>query len=120
MSSTLSFRFAEDDLNRRLIARLRKNRIRHSVEENGVIHYSREDEEAVENDLICSIRNRVFPSWQVLSCPKEWTQQYRQYMTHHDIPFTEELVDGQLWFLLPRKYRPHRWKLADEAVTAAK
>jgi hypothetical protein len=120
MRSTLSFRFVEDDLNRRLITLLKENAIRHSVDKNGVIHYSPDDEESVENDLISSIRNCVFPSWQVLSCPKNWTKRYKEYMTEHDIPFKEELIDGQLWFLLPQKHRPQRWKLNDEAVAAAK
>ncbi len=114
MGFTLSFRFLEDDLNRRFIALLKKNEIRHSVDENGVVHYSPQDEESVENNIISSIRDRVFSAWQVLSCPKEWADRYRRYMVKHDIPFKEELSDGQLWFLLPRKYRPHRWKLDDE------
>lgn len=115
MGFTLSFKFLEDDLNRRLIALL-KNEIGHAVDENGVIHYSPRDEWSVENDLIGSIRDRVFSPWQVLSCPKEWAERYRRYMVKHDISFKEELSDGQLWFLLPRKYRPHRWKLDDEPV----
>jgi len=32
-------------------------------------------------------------------------------MSRHGIPFQEELSNGELWFLLPRKYRPHKWKL---------
>jgi hypothetical protein len=119
MGATLSFRFAEDDLNRRLIALLKRNEIRHSVDKNGVIHYSPEDEELVENDLISSIRTRVFSSWQVLTCPKEWAERYKQYMARHDIPFKEEWSHGQLWFLLPQKFRPHRWKLHEEAATVA-
>jgi hypothetical protein len=117
MDSTLSFRFAEDDLNRRLISLLKKTGLRHFVDENGVIHYSREDEERVENDLICSIRKSVFTSWQVLTCPKEWTERYKTYMTQRDIPFKEELSNGQKWFLLPQKYRPHRWQLEKQAAT---
>jgi hypothetical protein len=116
MSASHSFRFAEDGLNRRLITLLKRNRIRHSVEENGVIHYSRADEESVENDLINSIRSRVFSSWQVVSCPKEFAERYTRYMRQHDIPFKEELADGQSCFLLPRRYRPHQWKLDEEAA----
>ena len=116
MGSTPSFKFARDDLNRRLIALLNKNKIRHFVDKSGVIHYAPEDEESVENDLIGSIRDRVFSSWQVLSCPKEWIERYRQYMTRHDIPFQEEWIDGQWCFLLPRKHRPHLWKLDDKVA----
>jgi hypothetical protein len=61
------------------------------------------------------IRNEVFPSWQILTCPKDWIERYRQYMTQHDIPFTEELANHELWFLIPRKYRPHSWKIEDQS-----
>jgi len=117
MHHELSFRFADEQLNRRLIALLKRNRIRHFVDKQGVVHYSAEDEDAVENEAIVSIRNGVFAYWQVLSCPKEWADSYRQHMTKHGIPFQEEESQGELWFLLPRKYRPHMWKL-DEPLTA--
>jgi hypothetical protein len=117
MGSSRSFRFGDDDLNRRLIVLLKQKEIEHSVDANGAIHYSPEDEEFVENELICSIRNRVFSSWQVLSCPKDWFDRYRQYMIQHDIRFKEELIDGQMCFLLPQQYRPHRWKLREETAT---
>ena len=32
-------------------------------------------------------------------------------MSRHDVPLKEEISDGELWFLIPRKYRPHSWKL---------
>ena len=66
-----------------------------------------------------SIRDKVFPSWQVLTCPKDWIERYRDYMNRHGIPFKEELSDGELWFLIPRKYRPHAWKLDDPAPCEA-
>jgi hypothetical protein len=113
---TITFKFSEADLNRRLVSLLKKRQISHSVDENGAIHYSPKDEERVENDLISSIRKRIFPAWQVLSCPTEWTEQYRQYMLQHNIPFKEEWNNGQLCFLLPRKNYPHRWKLNKKAA----
>jgi len=119
MGSKLSFKFAEDDLNRRLMALLKKQGIRYSVDQHGLIHYSPDDEASVENDVIGSIRDRVFSPWQVLHCPKDWVEPYKQYMMQHGIPFKEELNDGQLSFLLPRKYRPHQWKLEAESATAA-
>jgi hypothetical protein len=112
-----SFQFADEDLNRRLIALLKKKRIPHRIDRDGVIHYSANDELAVENDLICSLRDTVFSKWQILSFPKEWADVYRRYMTQHGIPFKEELHQGDLWLLLPRKYRPHQWKL-DDPVTS--
>ncbi len=84
------------------------------MDKNGVIRYSPDDVAFVENDLICSIRDEIFPSWGILTCPEDWIGRYRDYMARHGIPFTEERSNGALWFLLPRKYRPHAWKLPSE------
>ena len=108
-----SFRFLDSRLTQELIGLLRKAKINHSIDKEGVVHYSPDDEEVVENDLICSLRDKVFPSWQLLTCPSDWTVRYKDYMGRHGIPFREELSNGELWFLLPRKYRPHAWKLDD-------
>jgi hypothetical protein len=117
MEKSNSFRFLDDELNQQLLALLKKGKIKHDVGKDGIIHYSTDDEEVVENDFICSIRDKVYPSWQVLTCPRDWTVRYEKYMTQHGIPFQEELSNGELWFLLPSTYRPHRWKL-DNPMTA--
>lgn len=115
--ATLSFRFADDELNGKLLALLKGARVKHVVvDKNGVMHYSAADEVFVENDLIRSIRDQAFPSWQIISCPKDWTERYKHYMTQHDVPFVEEWIDDQLCFLIPRRYRPHAWKLDDSSV----
>jgi hypothetical protein len=106
-----SFKFLDDHLNHLLLALLRKCKIKHRVDRNGVIHFSSEDEEVVENELICSVRDKAFPTWQLLTRPPEWTERYKKYMSNHGIPFCEEQSNGESWFLIPRKYRPHRWKL---------
>lgn len=111
MAESNAFKFLDDDLNQQLLALLRKSKIKYNVGKDGMVHYAPEDEEVVENDFICSIRDKVFPSWQVLTCPRDWTVRYKKYMSQHGIPFREELSNGELWFLLPRKYRPHSWKL---------
>src|SRR5437879_3861339 len=111
MGQTYSFKFMNDRLNQRLLRLLREARIHHVVDKDGVIRYSPEDERVVGNELIHTIRTKVFPAWQLLSCPKDWTDRYRCYMTQRGIEFSEELVNDQLCFLLPRKYRPHAWKL---------
>jgi hypothetical protein len=108
-----SFKFLDDELNQQLIHLLKKGKIKHDVGKDGLIHYSPDDEEVVEDDLICSIRDKVFPSWKVLTCPRDWVARYKEYMSQHRIPFREELSNGDVWFLLPRKYQPLRWKLAD-------
>lgn len=115
MDFSLTFRFVEDKLNGRLIALLNKNRIKHWVDKQGLIHYSQADDERVENDLIASIRKAIFPHWQTVSCPKGWDHRFQNYMKAHDVPFKEEITDGNLGFLIPRKFRPHRWKLMDDS-----
>jgi len=111
MELSLSFRFVDDDINDKLIGLVKKARVKHAVDGRGIIHYSPADEEKVENDLIASLRNRLFASWQVLSCPQDWTELYKRYMSRHDIPFHEELIGHEVCFLIPRKYRPSLWKL---------
>ena len=111
-NQTPSFKFLDDGLNRRLVGLLNAAGIDHSLDEDGVVHYSASAWEVVENDLICSIRDQVYPSWRVLTCPREWIDCYRDYMSRHAVPYELEQCDGELWFLIPRKYRPHSWKLA--------
>jgi len=111
MEKSNSFQFSDNKLNHRLLALLRKSKIKHEVDESGIIHYSPDADEVVEYDLICSIRDKVFPSWQLLTCPPAWVERYKRYMRNHGIPFYEELSNGEAWFLLPRRHRPHRWKL---------
>ena len=106
-----SFQYSDDALNRELIGLLKRAGIDHSLDEDGVIRYSSDEHEFVENELINAIRDRVFPSWQVLTCPEDWIARYRNYMNRRQIPFREEWNDGSLWFLIPRKYRPNSWKL---------
>ncbi len=106
-----TFKFLDKDLNQELVGLLEKAKIGHSIDTDGTIRYSADDDEAVENDLICTIRDRIIPSWQVLTCPRDWTGRYRDYMSRRGIPFQEELSNGELWFLIPRKVRPHSWKL---------
>ncbi len=113
MDSTLSFRFVDNKLNRRFISLLKRKDINHCIDTNGSVHYSLRDEESVENDVVGSIRSEVFPSWQVLSCPKDWTEAYKEYMTQHGIPFREESINDELCFLIPGKCRPHSWKLGE-------
>jgi hypothetical protein len=113
MKRTRSFKFLEDGLNQELVNRLKKAEIDHSVDEDGVIRYSAGDVEVVENEFLYSIRCKVFPSWQILSFPGNWIGRYMDYISRHDVPFREELIDGKLCLLIPRKYRPHAWKLDD-------
>jgi hypothetical protein len=83
----------------------------HVVDREGVVHYFPDDAETVENELLRTVRDSVFPSWQIISCPEDWANRYKVYMRQHAIPFEEEVIDHQLCFLIPRKYRPHTWKL---------
>src|SRR5438132_11713968 len=103
MGKNHSFRFLDGDLNDRFIALLNKARIKYTIDQVGAAHYSPDDVAIVENELLSSIRHKVFPSWQILTCPRDWAGRYRDYMSGHRIPFREELSNGELWFLIPRK-----------------
>ena len=108
-----SFRFANPTLNSKLLAQLRTANVKHSVESDGSIHYSADDEERVENEFLGHIRDRVFSSWQLVFCPPDWAARYQTYMGLHKIPFEEQWIDDQPCFLIPRQYRPHTWKLSN-------
>ena len=47
---------------------------------------------------------------QTLFCPKRSRASYRNYMRRHKIRFRETIDGGVFCFILPAKYRPHRWK----------
>ncbi len=111
MDTSYSFRFMDDDLNRRLLSLLKSAHVEHRVGPDGVIYYSRDDEETVGNRLLYEVRSKVFPEWQLLSCPRDWTERYKRYMVHHGIPFRQELFNDELGFFLPRNHRPHSWNL---------
>jgi hypothetical protein len=104
-----SFRFLDNNLNKKLIALIEGSDVEHTVDPQGTIHYS--NDLIVDNDLIPQVRNTIFPTWQVLSCPQSSEQQYRQYMTQHGIKFMGEIIDGKLHFLLSRNHDPHSWNL---------
>ena len=106
-----SFKFISEDLNRRLIDLLKKSGAKFTVDSRGVVHYSKEQERFIENEVIAQIRGTVFTKWQIISCPSGWAPRYKQYMLQHEVPFAEELIDNQSCFLIPRAYRPHSWKL---------
>jgi hypothetical protein len=114
---TYSFKFIDDDLNRRFLALLKEAKVKHVVDRDGTVHYSSADEETVGNELLYSIRSKVFPDWQLLSCPRDWSDRYKRYMIHQGVPFREEVFNDQLGFLLPRKHRPHAWDLDEYGKT---
>ena len=119
MALTHSFKFMKDARNNRFIASLKKAKIRHTVDNRGIVRYAPADEEFVEDNIISSIRDQVFSSWQILCCPKDWAQAYRDYMLARGVPFAEELIDNELCFLIPRRYRPHSWKVKEPKRLAA-
>jgi hypothetical protein len=113
MQKRSTFRFLDDALNQRLLALLRKGDVRYDVAKDGTVRYAPGDEEVVESEFIGPVRDSIFPNWQVLTCPPAWVERYQQYMNEQGIPFTVEASNGEVWFLLPRKYRPYRWKITD-------
>lgn len=111
MNNTYSFKFVDTKLNDSLVSLLKRHDIKHRVGKNGAIHYSPDDEEIVENELIRQVRDRIFSPWQIISCPSDWAERYKVYMIKRSVPFVEELIDNQLCFLIPRSYHPHAWRI---------
>jgi hypothetical protein len=112
-----SFRFEDGDLQGCLLALVRGSGVPHAVDADGTLRYASADVDVIENDLICAIRNRVFPGWSVFTLEGDATPhprataQYREYMTRHAIPFVEEVADGFIWFLLPNGQDSHAWAI---------
>lgn len=111
MPKTYSFRFVDPRYNRAFHELVGKAKISHSIDSSDAIEFSEADEELVENELIPKVRDQVFPSWQVLSCPRDWVDRYKTYMKRNGVPFVEELSDGHLCFLIPQAQDPHSWNL---------
>ena len=120
MTDRYSFRFVDDELNQKLIARAAASNLRHEIGSNGTLCYSADDEEAIDEHVINPIREEVFPRWQLLNCPPEWAGRYRQYMEHNRLPFQEERIDEEISFLIPRDVDPHRWDLKPAAAVQAR
>ncbi len=119
MVAQRTFRFANPELNAELASRLRTAQLRHSVTPDGTTSYAAADEERVENGILQEMRNQVFARWQLVFCPPDWADRYRQYMAIHRVPSEEQWADGQPCFLIPRQYRPHTWKLPEPPVATA-
>jgi hypothetical protein len=114
-----SFRYLDEKLNRHLIHELEAAGVTFTVDDEGMIYYGADHIEIIENAVLSRFRTRIYPKWQIISCPSDWTESYRKYMFLHEVPFTEELIDRQVCFLIPRNYRPHSWKLAEPQGMAA-
>src|SRR5437764_6764170 len=109
MQLSRNFRFLNDRLNCFFIHLMLESGLRVNVDDNGVVYFDPADEGAVE-DLLAKIRGARFDDWQILSCPVDWVNKYRQEMKQREVPYIEELNDGQVEFLLPQKYDPHEWQ----------
>lgn len=110
-SKTFSFKFRDNALNQRLLDELRRAGVQHEIDDRGAISYSAADEEIVEGEIIPKIRQSVFSDWQVVCCPKDWADRYREYMERKRIRYVEEESDGKPEFLIAGKARPHSWKI---------
>jgi hypothetical protein len=119
MEKVRTVKFLDSRLNRALVKLLKKAKIAHSIDKIGLISYSVDDVEIVENELLRIIRSSVFPSWAIITCPEGWIAAYKDYMLKRGIPFKEELDGGELWFLIEGKRRSHSWKLVDPGVCPA-
>jgi hypothetical protein len=114
-----SFRFVNGDLQADLLALVQRNGVRYSVDGDGTLRYASTDAEVVENELICSIRDCLFPMWSIFTLEGDETPRpnvtaaYRAYMSQHSIPFAEEVADGFTWFLVPDGVDSFEWGIQD-------
>lgn len=111
MTLQRSFKFVDSKLNQKTISLIKKAGIPCRIDKKGLIHYSALNEKKIENDLIRLVRDSVFSRWAILFCPRSWVERYKKYMLEKEIMFYEELIDGELCFLIPARHRPHQWKL---------
>jgi hypothetical protein len=115
-----SFRFVDGGLQADLLARVRSSGALHAVDADGTLRYASLEAELVENELICSVREQVFPDWHLFTLEGDETPRprtmalYRAYMVEHGIPFAEEVADGSVWFLLPQGYDSFEWDIPDD------
>src|SRR6266478_354633 len=96
MNLAYSFRFVDNKLNDKLISLIAKSGIKHRIDKEGIIHYSPDDEEVIGNEILPAVRNKLFSSWQIISCPRDWAERYKRYMIRRDVSFVEELIANQL------------------------
>ena len=118
-----SFRFVDECLQDDLLALVRASGVPHAIEPDGTLLYASADEEVIENDLICSIRDRVFSEWGVFTLEGDETRRprttarYRAHMLEQEIPFVEEIADRFVWFLVRHDQDSFEWTIpwGDEA-----
>lgn len=104
-----NFRFLNQQLNSLFIHQMLESGLKRNLDDNGIVYFNSVDEEAVEI-ILAKIRDSWFDTWQILSCPADWVNKYRQEMKRLNVPFTEELNDGQVEFLIPESCNPHDWQ----------
>jgi hypothetical protein len=107
---TLAFRFQDEHLNDQLAELLEQRRIQFTRDKKGNIIYDSDFEEIVENEVINSIRDQIFPFWKLLSAPDDWLERYQTYMQINKIPYLVEYADDEMNFLIPGNFNPHRWR----------
>src|SRR5712691_2572502 len=100
MNLSYSFRFVDNQLNHELISLIANSGLKHRIDKKGIILYSPDDEEVIGNEILPAVRNKLFASWQIISCPQDWAERYKRYMIRRDVSFVEELIDNQLCFLI--------------------
>lgn len=113
MDTSQSFKFLDSQLNRRLLDILKKRRDAFVVDAGGAVRMSPENEIVLHNEILPDLRAEKFASWQLITCPEDWIESYKEYMATNAVPFTEEIENGDLWFMIPGSYKPHSWKIKE-------
>jgi hypothetical protein len=110
-----SFRFADEGLQAELLGLVKASGVPHDVTADATLRYPSADTEFIENELICSIRDRLFPEWGIFTLEGDDTsrpddiRRYRRYMLDHGIPHYEENSNGFIWFLISREHDSYEW-----------
>ena len=105
-----TFRFANDDLNKQLIACLHDGALDYAVRPDGAVGYRSADEDRFE-DVLARVRDGVFTDWQVFSFPPDWLPEYRAALARREVAYEEEINDGAVEFLLDGSQEPHEWRI---------
>jgi hypothetical protein len=118
MADTCSFRFVDDELNRKLIDLATASGIPHQVGPDGTLHYSAGEREGHRG--ACDPPDPLRGLSPVASAELRAGVERPLPAVHETQPaaLLGERIDGETSFLIPRDLDPHQWNL--EATTAAR
>ena len=112
----MKFKFENLDLQKRVIGDLHASNSQFRLLPDTTVEFEKEDMETddygcmLEDVILRQIRGSVFDKWQLLSCPPESVDSYKEYMGKHGIEYEIEIHDGMESFLLSQEHDPDSWE----------